>query len=570
MATAEVKRILKELDECPELQLPKQQKRSAEVAEWNADCAEIYSPPRITAIASRMNMKSAWALDLTTMDDQGNPWDFSLASQRKKAMKMLKKDKPLLLVACPMCGPFSSINDINYVKMNSEEIHQKLESAMMHMRFALCLCLQQLNAGRLFMFEHPAGASSWGTKMMQEMLGKEGVFLSKFDFCQLGMVVRSANGERASAKKRTSVMTNSKQLAEILRQAQCDGSHRHEQLEGGKAKQCEVYPEKFVQLICTALKREIADAKWRRRVAEKFDIGPAVEKLMAIQAKMELEEPPHEADGAIQFRELYADYDFVDDVSGLRLDKSLAIAARKVEIEFFKNRGVYEKVAKEPWMHVITTKWLDVNKNDEATPNYRARLVGREIAWDKRDDLYAATPPLESLKTVISACASAQDSAVPFRIMAIDVKRAYFYAPATFSSPSASALTWSCSHRYRTLRCLNLPRPARRTIPIAALASVCTVHSTAVPKSASMVMRPKPWAAPFVRAYSSASALESATVACVLDHDFKQWLPQRIIPPLVLLHVVLQPAQSLSVKTWMWLGRFCHTNCCSYLGAPTR
>ena len=41
MATAEVKRILKELDECPELQLPRQQKRNAEAAEWNADCAEI-------------------------------------------------------------------------------------------------------------------------------------------------------------------------------------------------------------------------------------------------------------------------------------------------------------------------------------------------------------------------------------------------------------------------------------------------------------------------------------------------------------------------------------------------
>ena len=85
---------------------------------------------------------------------------------------------------------------------------------------------------------------------------------------------------------------------------------------------------------------------------------------MAVQAKMEFEEPPHEADGATHFRELYTDYDFVDDVSGLKLDKSLAIAARKVEIDFFKGRGVYEKVAKEPWMHVITTKWLDVNQND--------------------------------------------------------------------------------------------------------------------------------------------------------------------------------------------------------------
>ena len=245
MATAEVKRILKELDDYPELQLPRQQKRSAGATRWNTDCAEVYSPPRITEVASRMRMKRAWALDLTTLDEQGSPWDFSLASQRKKALKLLEKDKPLLLVACPMCGPFSSINDLNYARMSAEEIQVKLEDAMMHMRFALCLCLKQIAAGRLFMFEHPAGASSWGTKMMQEMLGKEGVFLSKFDFCQLGMEAPSADGGRASAKKRTSVMTNSRHLAEILRQAQCDGSHKHEQLVGGKAKQCEVYPEKL-------------------------------------------------------------------------------------------------------------------------------------------------------------------------------------------------------------------------------------------------------------------------------------------------------------------------------------
>ena len=37
----------------------------------------------------------------------------------------------------------------------------------MHMRFALSLCLRQLAECRLFMFEHPAGANSWGTQMMQ-------------------------------------------------------------------------------------------------------------------------------------------------------------------------------------------------------------------------------------------------------------------------------------------------------------------------------------------------------------------------------------------------------------------
>ena len=39
-------------------------------------------------------------------------------------------------------------------------------------------------------------------------------------------------------------------------------NRRHEQLVGGKSKQCEVYyPEKFEQLMCASIKREIADAK---------------------------------------------------------------------------------------------------------------------------------------------------------------------------------------------------------------------------------------------------------------------------------------------------------------------
>ena len=93
-----VKRILNELDDRPELQLPKHQKKQPQASEpqWRTDCAEMYSPPRITAVASRMKMKRAWALDLTTKDENGNPWDFSIASQGKKALELLEQDKPLL------------------------------------------------------------------------------------------------------------------------------------------------------------------------------------------------------------------------------------------------------------------------------------------------------------------------------------------------------------------------------------------------------------------------------------------------------------------------------------------
>ena len=53
-------------------------------------------------------------------------------------------------------------------------------------------------------------------------------------------------------------------------------------------------------------------------------------------------------------------------------------------------------------MNLISTKWLDVNKGDNEKPNVRASLVGCEIARETRDDLFAATPPLECLKLIIA------------------------------------------------------------------------------------------------------------------------------------------------------------------------
>ena len=84
-------------------------------------------------------------------------------------------------------------------------------------------------------------------------------------------------------------------------------------------------------------------------------------------------------------------------------------------------------------MRVITTRWIYQNKGDENDPNYRARLVAREINRMKRDDLFAAPPPLESLRMIVSKCAANQhytEESDRYIIMYNDVKRAYFHAPA--------------------------------------------------------------------------------------------------------------------------------------------
>ena len=63
---------------------------------------------------------------------------------------------------------------------------------------------------------------------------------------------------------------------------------------------------------------------------------------------------------------------------------------------------------------VITTRWVDTNKGDVANPNYRARLVGREMKTDNRLDLFVGTPPLEVLKIILSKCAGNQKGDQPY------------------------------------------------------------------------------------------------------------------------------------------------------------
>ena len=139
--------------------------------------------PESPKLSGELGLRPAWSLDLTTIDaEDGKPWDFSDPAKRRKASELIKHDKPLLLVVCPMCGAFSAMNNWNYEKMKSEDAKEKLERAMEHVKFALDLCMQQYKAGRLFMFEHPTSASSWTTTMMQQTMNLEGVYVSKFDF----------------------------------------------------------------------------------------------------------------------------------------------------------------------------------------------------------------------------------------------------------------------------------------------------------------------------------------------------------------------------------------------------
>ena len=61
----------------------------------------------------------------------------------------------------------------------------------------------------------------------------------------------------------------------------------------------------------------------------------------------------------------------------------------------------------------ITVKWIDVNKGDDTSPSYRSRLVAREVRQSWEASIFAPTPPLESLRSILSLAATDLEGRMP-------------------------------------------------------------------------------------------------------------------------------------------------------------
>ena len=117
------------------------------------------------------------------------------------------------------------------------------------------------------------------------------------------------------------------------------------------------------------------------------------------------------SDGHILKVQIENDQIFKDDLTGQILDPTLVKAARKKELEYFDGKDVWELrpisecrrlTGKAP----VTVRWVDVNKGDDTNPNVRSRLVARQIRQAGEDAIFAPTPPLEALRSIISMAAT--------------------------------------------------------------------------------------------------------------------------------------------------------------------
>ena len=160
--------------------------------------SEVYSPPRITKLLSSMPsaaLAPGLALDLSCTDPlDGRPWDFSFKDKRERARKLLRRQRPLYLVGSPECKAFSTWQALNAMR-HGPEVAARLEraktEAMVHLRFVVELYWEQLLGGRYFLHEHPAAATSWQEKSMQQLMRAPGVQRVVADQCQYGAEVVS-------------------------------------------------------------------------------------------------------------------------------------------------------------------------------------------------------------------------------------------------------------------------------------------------------------------------------------------------------------------------------------------
>ena len=133
---------------------------------------EVYSPPRITALAREYGLNPGDAMDLTTMDEDGNPWNFDDLDQRQRAKEKIRNDKPSLLIGSPMCTAFSLIQNLNKERIGPKRWNEVYQYGLKHLLFMIELYGIQLNVGRYIIHEHPNGASSWHVPEVTDLMAK--------------------------------------------------------------------------------------------------------------------------------------------------------------------------------------------------------------------------------------------------------------------------------------------------------------------------------------------------------------------------------------------------------------
>lgn len=281
----------------------------------------------------------------------------------------------------------------------------------------------RLTMERYFLHEHPKPSASWNEPCIQELAGRDDVFVVQSPMCYWHMLAEDMQGV-GHVRKETQYLTNSRELAKRLNKV-CEGNHRHVHLINGRARQAQVYPPKLVKAILKGIKAELQN------------MGELSE-LSAMSSGPSPDDTSNDATEPFFNPEDVKDDEIWDSVTGTLLDPIKVWEAREEEMKWVKKQELWDVVDESQcWSETgkgpITLKWVDRNKSDDQKPNYRSRLVVREVKRATtplaEHESYSAMPPLEALKVLLSLMSSKQFSTrgKRYKLGLIDISRAHFY-----------------------------------------------------------------------------------------------------------------------------------------------
>ena len=163
--------------------------------------------------------------------------------------------------------------------------------------------------------------------------------------------------------------------------------------EDHRAHAARIYPPKLVAAILRDLREQLRATGEMLQFDYPVPEDPVIPRDIPREAEEELES-------------------YWDDANGGWLDAKLVRAARAEELETIKSYQVYVKRPIKECLEVtgkrpMPIRWVDTNKGDDEHPEYRSRIVAKDLKV-KRDpsmaaiDSFAPMPPLEMLKLLLS------------------------------------------------------------------------------------------------------------------------------------------------------------------------
>ena len=114
--------------------------------------------------------------------------------------------------------------------------------------------------------------------------------------------------------------------------------------------------------------------------------------------------------GVLAGEEPRQEWEAEDDVKGGPLDAHEAKNAFDKEIKYLWDMEVYEysneaEARARTRRNPVGLKWIDTNRGIAEAPRYRSRLVCTEVRHNGVEPIFTATPPLETLRVLLSvAC----------------------------------------------------------------------------------------------------------------------------------------------------------------------